>query len=149
MRHELAVLRTDYEELTRSLEELTFEAFKEIKEKEESAKEEKRSINSVNHLMQPSSPPVEKHFEVVRSPFGAFRTVDEDGVFGRNGMLDGDRVIMFGSITKKSYVDLRQFGGYVASCRGKSIEVEIERDRNGVVERMKAEIEIPLEGSLG
>ena len=148
MRHELAVLRTDYEELTRSLEQLTFEAFKEIQENKET--EEKHSVKPVNHPLQSSqSPVVEIHSEVVRLPFGAFRTVDEDGVFGRMGVLDGDRVLMFGSITKKSYADLRQFGGYVASCRGKSIELEVERDRNGAVERMRTQIEIPKEGSLG
>lgn len=140
-------MRTDYEELTRSLEQLTFEAFKEIQENKEM--EEKRSMSPVNHVAHSSCPVTEIHSEVVLSPFGAFRTVDEDGVFGRNGVLDGDRVIMFGSITKKSYVDLRQFGGYVSSCRGKSIELEIERDRNGAVERMKTQIEIPMEGSLG
>ena len=140
-------MRTDYEELTRSLEQLTFEAFKEIQENKEM--EEKRSMSPVNHVAHSSCPVTEMRSEVVLSPFGAFRTVDEDGVFGRNGVLDGDRVIMFGSITKKSYVDLRQFGGYVSSCRGKSIELEIERDRNGAVERMKTQIEIPMEGSLG
>ena len=140
-------MRTDYEELTRSLEQLTFEAFKEIQENKEM--EEKLSMNPVNPVAHSSCPVTEIHSEVVLSPFGAFRTVDEDGVFGRNGILDGDRVIMFGSITKKSYVDLRQFGGYVSSCRGKSIELEIERDRNGAVERMKTQIEIPMEGSLG
>ena len=140
-------MRTDYEELTRSLEQLTFEAFKEIQENKEM--EEKRSMNPVNPVAHSSCPFTEIHSEVILSPFGAFRTVDEEGVFGRNGVLDGDRVIMFGSITKKSYVDLRQFGGYVSSCRGKSIELEIERDRNGAVERMKTQIEIPMEGSLG
>ena len=140
-------MRTDYEELTRSLEQLTFEAFKEIQENKEM--EEKRSMNPVNPVAHSSCPVTEIHSEVILSPFGALRTVDEEGVFGRNGVLDGDRVIMFGSITKKSYVDLRQFGGYVSSCRGKSIELEIERDRNGAVERMKTQIEIPMEGSLG
>ena len=140
-------MRTDYEELTRSLEELTFEAFKEIQENKEMV--QKQSMSPVNQVAHSSCPVTEIHSEVVLSPFGAFRTVDEDGVFGRNGVLDGDRVIMFGSITKKSYVDLRQFGGYVSSCRGKSIELEIERDRNGAVERMKTQIEIPMEGSLG
>lgn len=129
------------------MEQLTFEAFKEIQENKEM--EEKRSMSPVNPVAHSSCPVTEMRSEVVLSPFGAFRTVDEDGVFGRNGVLDGDRVIMFGSITKKSYVDLRQFGGYVSSCRGKSIELEIERDRNGAVERMKTQIEIPMEGSLG
>lgn len=129
------------------MEQLTFEAFKEIQENGET--EEKQSTISATHLERTSCPVTEIHSEVILSPFGAFRTVDEDGVFGRNGVLDGDRVIVFGSITKKSYVDLRQFGGYVSSCRGKSIELEIERDRNGAVERMKTQIEIPMEGSLG
>lgn len=111
--------------------------------------EEKQSMRPVDHMAHSSCPVTEIHSEVVLSPFGAFRTVDEDGVFGRNGVLDGDRVILFGSITKKSYVDLHQFGSYVSSCRGKSIELEIERDRNGAVERMKTQIEIPMEGSLG
>ena len=129
------------------MEQLTFEAFKEIQENKEMV--EKQSMRPVDHMAHSSCPVTEIHSEVVLSPFGAFRTVDEDGVFGRNGVLDGDRVILFGSITKKSYVDLRQFGSYVSSCRGKSIELEIERDRNGAVERMKTQVEIPMEGSLG
>ena len=147
MRHELAVLRTDYETLTRSLEELTFQAFADIKKS--SGEESTPENSSLSRLTKTSNITPESHKEEIKRSFGSLRTVDEDSVCGRSGLMDCDRILSFGEITYRTYRGLREFGEYVASCRGKTIEVEVERDRVGGIERLKVVLAVPREGNLG
>ena len=103
----------------------------------------------MSSLTKPSNRVSESHIEEVKRPFGSLRTVDEDSVCGRSGLMDCDRILSFGEITHRTYRGLQEFGEYVASCRGKTIEVEVERDRVGGIERLKVILAVPREGSLG
>ena len=57
--------------------------------------------------------------------FGSIRSVQPGSLADSYGILDCDRIIQFGDLNTTTFRDLKQFGEYYGSVRGKDIMVGI------------------------
>ena len=146
LRHELALLRTDYEELNNRLTELTYNTFEEIKnqhtdENDDNCEKDESPTQSPSEVAMEGNPEEDPLLNAVyifekeqaliedwldtEGYFGSVRSVAEGSVAEMCGIEDCDRLIAFGDLTTKTFKDLKQMADYFESMRGKRIEVPI------------------------
>lgn len=147
----MACLRTDYQNVTNELTDLTIAIFQEIKEHPELFENKSREIRNVESFQ------TEVDYEVTNEPepiqsvgndpllaavkafeeqnalteewttpdvyFGSIRSVQPKSLADTYGILDCDRIIQFGEISVLTFTDIKQFGEYFEKSRGKDLNV--------------------------
>ena len=167
LRHELAELRTDYEELNEKMTQMTYSMFEAMKNQvpeecttaSEIVIEEKPvTPDSKNPTEQKEDDPImnvvlrmEREEASVREwkdpedYIGSIRTVQPNSIAERAGLLDCDRIIEFGSIDKNSFSGLKQFAEYFERSRGTVLKVVVGRNHGDRYETRTIEMDIPVD----
>ena len=167
LRHELAELRTDYEELNERMTQMTYSMFEAMKNQvseecaiaSETVVEQKLATpDSKNLTEQKEYDPlmnvvlrIEREEASVREwkdpeeYIGSIRTVQPNSIAERAGLLDCDRIIEFGSIDKNSFSGLKQFAEYFESSRGTVLKVVVGRNHGDRYETRTIEMDVPVD----